>query len=280
MTCFESYSNTTNEDFKLVSMVEEIMNMFGIDSNIKLLGLGSHGIVFGIGNGSVLKITTDMNEFNSASLLIGKKLPNVMSVLRVAKSKDANIAFIQYPEYTMFRNSGTRMSKLFHNSKIEDSLIEFIKTVACVMDGDYKVFEDFNDSESGNGEFFAMIKDIKNFLKSVPMFLEAMESPQIRMDLILTFLRLGLGFFGNAGRDLLDMIINDRHVRDFLIQIMTGIEALRKSGIMRFRDLHSGNIAYQDGRYILIDLGAGGSYSHTTGYQISEIARMNNGKHV
>jgi hypothetical protein len=258
---------------------DRIVNMFGISSNIKVLGVGSYGIALGIGDGTVLKITTDMDEFNSASMLVGKNLPNVMLVLKVAKKKDMDVAFIQYPEYTMLKDAGTKMSRLYAGDT-EDTLKFFMQAVADAMMGEDDGFGKFEDSVKGEDEFSTMIEEIRSFLKSVPLFSNVVSSPKKRKALTLAFLRLGFDSFGDNGKDLLKMVMKDKDVREFFLQIITGVEALRQAGVTEFRDFHAGNITYQNGQYVLIDLGASLSYNSATGYQILEIARMNHGKHV
>jgi hypothetical protein len=220
-----------------------------------------------------------MDEFNSASLLVGKSLPNVMLVLKVAKKKDMDVAFIQYPEYTMLKDAGTKMSRLY-TGDIEDTLKFFMQDVADAMMGKGDGFWSFEASIKGDDEFPVMIKEIRSFLKSIPLFSGVIASSKKEKALVLAFLRLGFDSFGDNGRDILRMVMKDKDVREFFLQIITGVEALRQAGITEFRDFHAGNIAYQNGQYVLIDLGASLSYNSATGYQILEIARMSHGKHV
>lgn len=266
------------EDIELVMMgsVDKIVEMFKIDSSVRLLGRGSYGIALEVEKGRVLKITTDMDEFAASARLVGKKLPNVMFVTRVVKKKGMDVAFIEYPKYEIVKDGNTPISSIYHGQFAKTFLV-FMDHVADSMIGEVDA-SNINTSDNGEDYISLIVRQIKQFLGSIPLFSQYMSNTKIKKALISSFLHLALGYMGDS--KAYDILMSDAKVQDFFVQIMTGVKALHDENIVDFRDFHSGNIAYQDGQYVLIDLGASRTLNAKPEYQILEVARMRHGKNL
>lgn len=74
------YEELPNSDFEKVAGIKI--------PSMKVLGMGAHGIAFDIGDGLILKITDDISEANTSSLLVKHKMRGVWKIDGVYRWKD------------------------------------------------------------------------------------------------------------------------------------------------------------------------------------------------
>jgi hypothetical protein len=82
------------QSIELLKRYPKALRRIGVDVNrldsLPVLGTGTRGTAFDLGNGKVLKVTNDDREAAAASMMVGKDLKNIVHFYAVWKFKDTS----------------------------------------------------------------------------------------------------------------------------------------------------------------------------------------------
>ena len=140
----EADGSTTDESSakEILKKFPKGMKALGINNvdSLKVLGIGTRGTAFDMGGGKVLKITNDEKEAGAASVLLGKKINNIVNFFAVKKLKDT-------PYYVIVQEKlqplSPEHSKAFNDALVMTGLPIWIKRASGSWETAKKLTKDY-----------------------------------------------------------------------------------------------------------------------------------------